>query len=110
MALTAKTLRPPVDVDAGLGAGLGVGGHGRAEALTVPAHVAPACVLHAQIVPECQIIIRLEHITNNNAVAIYRHLYSPSLRPPARQSHLLYPRYSPKALTISVVALLSGRA
>ena len=81
MALTAKTLRPPVDVDAGLGAGLGVGGHGRAEALTVPAYVAPARVLHAQIVPECQIIIRLEHITKTmpllflgiSTVQLFRH-------------------------------------
>ena len=49
---TAESLRPPVDVNAGLGAGLSVGGHRGAQALAVPSHVAPTRVLHAQIVPE----------------------------------------------------------
>lgn len=51
-ALTAQIWGPPEHAGLSLGALLGIGGHGRAEALAVPARVARAGVMHTGLIED----------------------------------------------------------
>lgn len=57
-ALTAQVRCPPEHTGLLLGALLSIGGHSRAEALTVPACVTGAGVLHTGLVEDCGVHLR----------------------------------------------------